>query len=123
MPLTDREALGNWGERRAEKYLKKKGMKILTRNYKCKTGELDLVMVDTDGTVVFVEVKARASSDFAEAEDAINLPKKTKLSRTAQYFLKTQKIENRPCRFDVVTITFDESGKETIKHYQSAFVP
>jgi hypothetical protein len=62
--LTDREHLGRWGEKQCEKFLKRKGLKTLTRNFSCKTGELDLVMVDTDSTIVFVEVRTKADSDF-----------------------------------------------------------
>lgn len=120
--LTDRKSLGAWGEKRAEKYLKKKGFETLTRNYNCKTGELDLVMVNRDGGIIFVEVKSRTSRDYAEAEDAVNSSKKKKLSRTAKYFLAVNNIQDRPCRFDVVTINLDESGKETVTHYENAFV-
>ncbi len=119
--LSDRTALAKWGERRALKFLKKLGLTNLARNYLCKTGELDLVMAESDGTIVFVEVKTRSSRDIAEPEDSITASKKQRLSRAAQFFLKTQKIENHPCRFDVVAITLDRTGPETIKHYKNAF--
>jgi putative endonuclease len=121
--LADREHLGRWGEKRCEKFLKRKGLKTLTRNYSCKTGELDLVMVDTDGTIVFVEVRTKADSDFASPEDSITTPKKTKLLRTARYFLTTNNIEDRPYRFDVVAIVLDKSARPDIKHYKNAFTP
>jgi len=119
--LSDRTALAKWGEKRALKFLKKLGFTTLARNYLCKTGELDLVMTEPDGTIVFVEVKTRSSRDIAEPEDSITASKKHRLSGAAQYFLKTQKIENRPCRFDVVAITLDQTGRETVKHYKNAF--
>jgi putative endonuclease len=119
--FTDRKALGKWGEKRAEKYLKNKGYKTLTRNYNSRSGELDLVMVDRYGMIVFVEVKTRAVTDYAKAEDAINLGKKNKMICTAKYFLASHKIKNRSYRFDAVTITLDSNAKETIKHYESAF--
>jgi len=121
--LSDHKALGKWGEKQCEKFLKRKSYKTLAKNYACKRGELDLVMADRDGTVVFVEVKTRTTQDFAEAEDAITLPKKQRLARASQYFLKVHKIEDRPCRFDVVTIILGQNGKEIIKHYQNAFIP
>jgi putative endonuclease len=120
--LSDRTALARWGERRAMKFLKKLGLTTLARNYLCKTGELDLVMTEPDGTIVFVEVKTRTNRDIAEPEDSITASKKHKLSSATQYFLKTHKIENHPCRFDVVAITLDQRGPENIKHYRSAFV-
>jgi putative endonuclease len=121
--LTDREHLGRWGEKRCEKFLKRKGLKTLTRNFSCKTGELDLVMVDTDTTIVFVEVRTKAGSDFATPEDSITKPKKTRLLRTARYFLATNNIHDRPFRFDIVAIVLDKNARPDIKHYQNAFVP
>ncbi len=121
--LADREKLGRWGEKRCEKFLKRKGLKTLTKNYSCKTGELDLVMVDTDGTIVFVEVRTKADSDFAAPEDSITTPKKTKLLRTARYFLTTNNIEDRPYRFDIVAIVLDKSARPEINHYKNAFTP
>jgi len=121
--LTDREHLGRWGEKRCEKFLKRKGLKILTRNFSCKTGELDLVMVDTDSTIVFVEVRTKADSDFATPEDSITTPKKTRLLRTARYFLATNNIHDRPYRFDIVAIVLDKNARPDIKHYKNAFIP
>jgi putative endonuclease len=120
--FSDRTALAKWGEKRALRFLKKQAYTTLARNYLCKTGELDLVMADPDGTIVFVEVKTRSTEDFAEPEDSITAAKKEKVSRAAQYFLKAHKIEDRPCRFDVVAIKIDQTGSETIKHYTDAFV-
>ena len=120
--LTDKKLLGRWGEKCGEKFLKSKGLRKLTRNFSCKAGEIDLVMVDTNGAIVFVEVKTRAGEDFTSAESVITAAKKTKLSRAARYFLSMQKIENRPFRFDVVTIVLNETGREQIRHYENAFV-
>ena len=118
-----RESLGRWGEKRCEKFLKRKGLKTLTRNFSCKTGEIDLVMVDSDGTLVFIEVKTRTSEDFSTSESAVTKAKKTRMLRTARYFLAINNIENRPFRFDVVTIVLGEKGPEQIRHYENAFVP
>jgi len=120
--LTDRKLLGAWGEKRCEKYLKAKGLKKLTRNFSCKAGEIDLVMVDADGTIVFVEVKTRASEDFEPVESVITSNKKNKLKIAARYFLAAYKIQNRPCRFDIVTIVLGQKGPVQIRHYENAFV-
>jgi len=116
-------ALGRWGEKRCEKFLKRKGLKTLTRNFLCKTGEIDLIMVDTDGAIVFVEVKTRANEDFGPSESAVTGAKKTRMLRTARYFLATNNIEERPFRFDVVTIVLGEKTQTQIRHYENAFVP
>ena len=121
--LADRKLLGQWGERRSEKFLKRKGFKTLTRNFSCKSGEIDLVMVDTDRTVVFVEVKTRADESFGPSESAITARKKTRMVRTARYFLATNEIEDRPLRFDIVTVILGQKGPVQIRHHENAFVP
>ena len=119
--FTDPKRLGRWGERRCEKYLRKKGFKTIARNFSCRTGEIDLIMADSDGTIVFIEIKTRTDEKFTPAEEVITLPKKTRLIKTAKYFLKTYDIENRPCRFDIVTIVLDKTKHERISHYENAF--
>jgi len=121
--LADAKLLGRWGEKRCEKYLKSKGLKKLTRNFSCKTGEIDLVMVDIDSSIIFVGVKARADEDFGPAESVITPAKKARLFKTARYFLATHNIEDRPFRFDVVTIVLGQTGPAQIRHYENAFVP
>jgi putative endonuclease len=121
--LADHALLGRWGEKRGEKYLKRKGLRTLTRNFWCKLGEIDIIMVDNDGSIVFVEVRTKANEDFSPVESSITPAKKGKLLRTARYFLMTQKIYDRPFRFDVVAIVLGHSGQPQIRHYKNAFVP
>jgi putative endonuclease len=121
--LADRKLLGQWGEKYCEKFLKRKGLKVLTQNFSCKTGEIDLIMVDTKGSIVFVEVRTKADEKFVEAESSITTAKKNKLKRAARYFLSTQNIENRPFRFDIVTIVLGRKGRPQLRHYENAFVP
>ncbi len=121
--LADRELLGRWGENRCRRFLKRKGLKTLTRNFSCKTGEIDLIMVDTNRTIVFIEVKTRADETFNSVESSITTPKKARLVRTARYFLAIHKIDDRPFRFDVVAIVLGPKGSPQIRHYQNAFVP
>jgi len=80
-------------------------------------------MVDTDGSLVFVEVKTRANEDYSPSESAITKAKKTRMLRAARYFLSTHQIEERPFRFDVVTIVLADKGPAQIRHYENAFVP
>ena len=121
--LADGKLLGKWGEKRSEKFLRQKGLRTLTRNFRCKTGEIDLVMVDSDRTIVFVEVKTRADESFSPSESAITSRKKTRMIRTARYFLAAGEIEDRPLRFDVVTVILGQKGPVQIRHYERAFVP
>ena len=121
--LADRKQLGQWGEKRCEKFLKRKGLRKLARNFACKTGEIDLIMVDADRTIVFVEVKTRANESLTPAESVITTAKKAKALRTARYFLATHNINDRPFRFDVVTIVLGQTRRPQIRHYKNAFVP
>ena len=123
--LANRKALGQWSEKRSEKLLKRKGLKTLTRNFSCKTGELDLVMVDTDRTIVFVEVRSiarREREPLSEPEETVTYPKRRKLLRTAHYFLAAHKIDDRPFRFDIVAIVLGQKGRPQIRHYENAFI-
>jgi putative endonuclease len=120
--LADRKRLGRWGEKQGEKFLKSKGLKTLARNFSCKTGEIDLIMVDGDGSIVFVEVRTKADESFSPPEESITQPKRAKLMRAARYFLAAHKIEDRPLRFDVVTVVLGQVGRPQIRHYQNAFV-
>ena len=121
--LQNKDLLGRWGEKQAERFLKKQGLRVLCRNYSCKSGEIDLIMIDIDSTIAFIEVKTRVGEEFSEAESAINYDKKTKLINTARYFRSTNNIEERPLRFDVVAIVLNSSGSKEIRHYKNAFVP
>lgn len=121
--LADKKSLGRWGEKRSEKFLKAKGLKTLTRNFSCRTGEIDLIMVDHDSTIVFIEVRTRANKYLAPPEQTITSSKKAKLIKTARYFLATHDIENRPLRFDVVAVVLAEKGAPAMTHFENAFGP
>ena len=121
--LSDRARLGRWSEKRCERFLKAKGLKTLTRNYRCQVGELDLVMIDTDGSIVFVEVRSRAKEGLVPPEATITATKRAHISKTARFFLAAYKIEDRPLRFDVVTLILGRSGPPQIEHFPNAFVP
>ncbi len=80
-------------------------------------------MVDADRTIVFIEVRTRADETFNAVESSITAPKKTRLLRTARYFLKNNNIDDRPFRFDIVTIVLPPKGPPQIRHYENALVP
>lgn len=121
--LSDPKRLGRWGQSRSQKYLSRRGCKTIARNYAYSGGELDLVMADADGTIVFVEVKTRQSEDFAPAISAVNIKKRQKMIRTARRFLREFNIADRPLRFDVVTVILGPAGAPVIQHYPNAFTP
>lgn len=121
--LSDSRLLGQWGQKQCEKFYKVKGCKTLTRNFSCRAGEIDLVMGNADGTIVFVEVKTRRKEEFVEAESAVTYAKKMRMTKAARLFVKEYKLENSPLRFDVVIVMPDEKGKAQIRHYENAFAP
>jgi putative endonuclease len=73
--------------------------------------------------IVFVEVKTRAGEDLTPAESVVTFSKKIKALKTARYFLAAHRIDDRPYRFDVVTIILGQTGPPQIRHYPNAFVP
>lgn len=95
---------GQAAEQAACDHLQSHGLTLHTRNYRCRGGELDLVMQERE-TVVFVEVRYRSSSRFGGAAASIDGEKQRKLIHAAQMFLGEHRLTNRPCRFDVVTVS------------------
>ena len=107
--------LGRAGEVKAAEFLKKKGYKILEKNYKTHIGEIDLIAKDGDA-LVFVEVKTRINDDYGAPSEAVNLKKQEKYYKVASEYLVRNKLNDSICRFDVVEI---ENGQ--INHIINAF--
>ncbi len=99
----ERLSLGKQGEELAAAELKKLKFKILERNYKCRVGEIDIIARERD-TLVFVEVKTRATADFGGPAAAVTIHKQRQLSRAALTYLSQKKLTDIPARFDVVTV-------------------
>jgi len=119
--LKESRLLGRRGQKLCEKFLKNKGYKPLARNFLCKTGEIDLIMADAEGAVVFVEVKTRTNENFADAEAAITKAKQIRMNRAAKFFIRTHKLEHLPMRFDIVIVMAYEKDRPEIRHYENAF--
>ena len=98
------QQLGNDAEDRALSYLVSQGLDLLSRNFSCRRGEIDLVMQD-DNCVVFVEVRMRNHPDYGSGADTVTVGKMRKLAVTAEHFLQQHPIPgNLDCRFDVISI-------------------
>ena len=110
---------GTRGEALAVDFLKKKGYRILTRNYRYGHGEIDII-AERENELIFIEVKARWSDEFGDPEEAINLRKRGLLRRTAEGYLQENDITDQCCRFDVVAIKY-EGGRPVIRHLENAF--
>ena len=106
---------GQEGERLAARFLEKQGFRILDRNYRNRLGEIDIVAEDR-GVLVFVEVRTLKASAGHSPEETIQWKKQQRISRTAQY----KRLEDRPARFDVVSITLDGT-RSTLRHIPDAF--
>jgi len=114
-----RQLLGKEGERVAEQYLRKKGYRVVERNYRCSAGEVDLIVLDRR-VIVFVEVKTRTDHRFGTPLEAVELRKQHKMIQAAQFFLSQKKLHQRDARFDVVGISWP-GGEPLVEHVQNAF--
>lgn len=99
-----RIARGRWGEEQAARWYLRHGYEVVDRNWRCARGELDLV-VARDGTVVFVEVKARASDRFGPAAGAVDHRKQQRLRGLGSQWMAAHPERRGRVRFDVVAIT------------------
>lgn len=109
--------IGKFIEDKARHYLEQQGLKLLTRNFLCKTGEIDLIMQDKND-LVFIEVRYRQSDDYGDGIESITWHKQEKLINAANTYLNKYKIsDNVGCRFDVVAV----SAKHPIDWIKDAF--
>ena len=113
----NRRAVGSRFEEMAADYLEAQGLAILTRNYRCRLGEIDLVAREGE-TLVFIEVKYRRGNACGAPEEAVHTAKQQRIRRVAQWYLMDQQLPVETCcRFDVVAV--DGGGRLT--HYRNAF--
>jgi putative endonuclease len=102
--------LGRRGEDLACRHLEAQGLRLLERNYRCRAGEIDLVMLD-GGTLVLVEVRSRSTAEHGSAAATVGLRKQQRFIRAARHLLLTRPDYRRlPARFDVVAIDPDPGG-------------
>lgn len=113
---------GKEGEAAAVKFLKKRGYRILEKNFRSQVGEIDII-AEHDKVVVFVEVKTRTNEEYGHPVTALTPTKQKKIARTAQSFLARHKIDNRETRFDVVAITGlpDNPKQWNVELFEDAF--
>jgi len=117
-----RSELGQRGEKLAEGFLRKQGMKTVARRYRTPVGELDLVMREGE-TIVFVEVKTQRDTRYQEPQERVRADKRRKLLKAARWFVAQKPWADPPCRFDIVAVTLPEVGEPRIVHFADAFVP
>jgi putative endonuclease len=111
---------GRAGERLAAAQLESQGYRILETNFRCRYGEIDLVVED-EFDLIFVEVKLRRGTAFGLPEEAVDVRKQRKLLQVAAYYLALHECAERSWRIDVVAIQLSNSGKfQEIRIYQHA---
>ncbi len=114
--------LGAWGEATAAEYLRKKRYEVVAAGYRCRFGEIDLIVKDRK-FLVFVEVKLRKNSDFAQAMEFVDRRKQDKIRITASMYLSQNPTVLQP-RFDVIEIYAPEgmvTRRPEIRHMEDAF--
>ncbi len=100
--------------------LRRRGYAILARRFRTRVGELDIVARDGQ-TLVFVEVKARASRRFGTGADAITFRKRQRITRMAQEFILRSRLDRVACRFDVVAVRKADQGRAEVEVFPAAF--
>ncbi|MGH7771194.1 MAG: YraN family protein [Candidatus Binatia bacterium] len=114
-----KQILGKEGELIAERYLKRKGYKLVERNYRCPVGEMDLIALDRR-VIVFVEVKTRSDDRFGPPLESVHRRKQEKMIKTALFFLSQRRLHHREARFDVIGISF-AAQEPMVEHIENAF--
>ena len=113
---------GAWGEALAAAYLQKKKYRLLSSGYRCRFGEIDLIVCNRE-YLVFVEVKLRKSAGFAQAREFVDYHKQNRLRTTAQMYLSQNPTQLQP-RFDVIEIYAPEgtlTKNPKVIHLEGAF--
>lgn len=114
MTATARQRTGARGEELARRHLESAGLGFVAANVRYRDGELDLVMRDAHGTVVFVEVRRRTCATHGGAAASVTPAKCRRLIAAAARFLATHRLDLRPCRFDVVAIDGNDESPRVV---------
>lgn len=113
-------AIGRFGEELAARHLEGAGLEILSRNWRCAEGEIDIVARDGD-TLVICEVKTRSGAGFGDPAEAVTPPKAARLRRLSLRWLAAHGLGWRDLRFDVVTVLRRPDGDPVVRHLPGAF--
>ena len=111
--------IGSRGEDAAADAYRRRGYRVLARNWRCALGELDLI-VERRGLLVFCEVKSRRDSAFGAGYEAVTWKKRAKLRALAQAFLQGSGSHPRAIRFDVASVAL-RGGRSTVEVFEDAF--
>lgn len=120
MPLQDRADIGTLGEEETLAQYRRRGYRLLARNWRSPLGELDLVLSRGD-LVVFCEVKTRRGAGFGGPHEAVTWKKQRKLRQLAEAFLSNSGAKSVAVRFDVASVMAAGRGKPLVHLFEGAF--
>lgn len=121
MPAGYRKKLGEFGEKLAGDFLKKRGYEIVLQNYYTRFGEIDII-AQKEGRWFFVEVKTRTNEAFGEPQEAVTNYKMSRLRRAVEIYLLDRNLKNPDFQVDVISVAIDKINKKAkIKHWPGVF--
>jgi putative endonuclease len=118
--MAAKDELGRRGEDLAAKYLEQQGLVVLSRNWRCRHGELDLVATDSARLVV-CEVKTRSSTRFGAPAEAVDRRKAARIRLITQAWLAAHQVRWCEIRFDVLAVVAAPGAPVAVQHYEAAF--
>ena len=118
--MAAKDELGRRGEDEAVRYLERRGLVVLSRNWRCRDGKLDVVAVEDDRLVI-CEVKTRSGTRFGEPAEAVTPRKAARIRRVTQAWLAAHQVRWCAIRFDVVAVLMEPDRPTTLQHYKAAF--
>jgi putative endonuclease len=121
-PFRAKQRLGRAGEEQAAEFLQRAGYRIIARNWRCPSGEIDLV-AEIGDCLVFVEVRSRRNTgNFGTAAESVNGRKQRQVRETAEVYLYRNRCFDRKIRFDVIAVQWSMDGQvNEIQHIRGAF--
>jgi len=118
--MAAKDELGRRGEDLAADYLRRQGLVVLSRNWRCRFGEVDLVATDRSQLVV-CEVKTRSGTRFGVPAEAVTARKAARIRRVTQAWLAVNQVYWVEIRFDVLAVLAEPGRPVTVQHYPAAF--
>lgn len=111
--------LGAFGEQEAARYLRSKGYKIMTANFRTYVGEIDLI-AETKDNICFIEVKTRTEGALLPPSSAVDFHKEKNIEGSALVYINRYKVKKQP-RYDIIEIIVNENKVVTLNHIEGAF--
>jgi putative endonuclease len=118
--MAAKDELGRRGEDEAVRYLEQRGLVVLSRNWRCRDGELDVVATDADRLVV-CEVKTRSSTRFGLPAEAVDARKAHRIRQLTGAWLAAHHVPWVEVRYDVVAVLVEPGAQVRVHHYEAAF--